>query len=476
MDAQITIPLWFFMLLLVVFVVVMVNHFLFPGVRWFFRKKINRAINELNARLNIKLRPFQLTKRQVLLDRLVHDTQVLEFVQTQGIEDEVPREVLMEKVQRYAREIVPSFNAYIYYRLGYWLSKKVAKLLYRVRVRVGKKDHLKEVSKDATVVFVINHRSNMDYILVSFLVAEKMALSYAVGEWARVWPLRGLIKSMGAYFVRRNSRNPLYRKVLERYIDMATREGVCQAVFPEGGLSKDGKIRPPKLGFLDYQLRHFDPASSRDVVFIPVGINYDRVLEDRTLLLSLGQSSERKSNWFAVKTTLKFMWHNFRLARRHQWKRFGYASVSFAEPISSKAYCLQHQVNFSALSSEPRFAKVEDLANHLMHAIEKTIPVVPVVLVAQVILSQSQDWLELEDIKLAARNLMQDIESRGGHMVFPHKDKEIALDAAIDMLSIRHLVERNESQIRVKPDSQQVLAYYANSISYWVADDQVERI
>ena len=41
-------------------------------------------------------------------------------------------------------------------------------------------------------------------------------ISYAVGEWARIWPLQTLVRAMGAYFVRRDSRDPLYRKVLER--------------------------------------------------------------------------------------------------------------------------------------------------------------------------------------------------------------------------------------------------------------------
>src|SRR5439155_25273362 len=108
--------------------------------------------------------------------------------------------------------------------------------------------------------------------LVSYLAAEKAALSYAVGEWARIWPLQMLIRAMGAYFVRRNSRDPLYRKVLERYVAMATQAGVTQAVFPEGGLSRDGRLRPPKLGILDYMLRSFDPVhGDRDLVFIPVG-------------------------------------------------------------------------------------------------------------------------------------------------------------------------------------------------------------
>ena len=105
----------------------------------------------------------------------------------------------------------------------------------------------------------MNHRSNMDYVLVSFLAAERVALSYAVGEWARIWPLQGLIRAMGAYFVRRNSGDPLYRMVLQRYVQMATEGGVPQAMYPEGGLTTDGRLREPKLGLLDYMLKGFDP-------------------------------------------------------------------------------------------------------------------------------------------------------------------------------------------------------------------------
>jgi glycerol-3-phosphate O-acyltransferase len=107
----------------------------------------------------------------------------------------------------------------------------------------------------------------MDYVLVSFLAAEKTTLSYAVGEWARIWPLQTLIKAMGAFFVRRNSGNALYRKVLERYVNMSTRAGVCQAVFLEGGLTRDGALREPRLGFIDYMLRDYHPHNDRDIVF-----------------------------------------------------------------------------------------------------------------------------------------------------------------------------------------------------------------
>ncbi len=468
MNTLITIPFWLFILLSLITAFVIVQKFLFPGIRWFFRKKINLAIKELNERLNFRLRPFQLTKRQVLLDRLIHDPQVLELVQTQSIEDEVPREVLMEKVHTYAREIVPSFNAYIYYRFGFWVSKKIAMMLYKVRVKTATKHHLSQVDENATVVFVMNHRSNMDYILVSFLVSEKMTMSYAVGEWARVWPLQGLIKSMGAYFVRRNSRNPLYRKVLERYIAMATKEGVCQAVFPEGGLTRDGKIRAPKLGFLDYMLRNYNHKEDRDVVFIPVGINYDRVLEDRTLLRSLDPNAKRRSRWFAIKTTLKFWLHNLRLARRHQWQRFGYASVSFAHPVSTREYCKKNNIDFSRLASEARFKQVAHLADGLMKDIEKTIPIVPMVLLASVFIQLRAHPISKQQALSNARELMESIEIKGGQILFPNKDKQVNLEAAIDMLCLRHLVRFDSQGYQMYDDASEILGYYQNSIIHWI--------
>ena len=97
---------------------------------------------------------------------------------------------------------------------------------------------------------------------------------------------------MGAFFIRRKSRNALYRRVLSRYVQMATQAGVAQAVFPEGGLTLDGLVAPPKLGFLNYIVSGYQPGG-RDVVFVPVALNYDRVLEDR-VLMAADKAGERK--------------------------------------------------------------------------------------------------------------------------------------------------------------------------------------
>ncbi|MDH3568535.1 MAG: 1-acyl-sn-glycerol-3-phosphate acyltransferase, partial [Desulfobacteraceae bacterium] len=258
MTGQITISIWVFILLVIIAVLAVLDRILIPSTRWFLRRRINRVLDEIGTRLDIEIRPFQLTKRQVLIDRLVYDPKVVEEIQNHARQYDIPLEVVQKKVVNYAREIVPSFNAYLYFRIGYWIAKKIARLLYRVRVGLIDDEQYLSIDPDSTVVFVMNHRSNMDYVLVAFLAAERTTLSYAVGEWAKIWPLQMLIRAMGAFFVRRNSGNSLYRRVLERYIHMATREGVCQAVFLEGGLSRDGRLQTPKLGLIDYMLRRFD--------------------------------------------------------------------------------------------------------------------------------------------------------------------------------------------------------------------------
>lgn len=90
---------------------------------------------------------------------------------------------------------------------------------------------------------------------------------------------------MGAYFVRRGSGDELYCKVLACCVHMAINGSINKVIFPERGLSLDGRLRPPKLGSVDYMVRSFNATGERDVVFVLVGINYDRIFEDRTLLV-----------------------------------------------------------------------------------------------------------------------------------------------------------------------------------------------
>ena len=469
MTSPITLPLWLFLLLVVLALWAALDRLLVPGVRWFLRQRANRLIDEVNARLKLEIRPFQRTKRQVLVDRLMYDPKVLEAAEAHSRDEGIPREVVLARVERYAREIVPAFNAYFYFRFGTWISRRVARLLYRVRLGFSDEAGLAAVAQNSTVVFLMNHRSNMDYVLVAYLAADRTALSYAVGEWARIWPLHTLIRATGAYFVRRNSGDPLYRRVLERYIHMATSSGVTQAVYPEGGLSRDGRLRKPRLGLLDYMLRGFDPQAERDLVFIPVGINYDRVLEDRTLLLDVQPEAQRKP---ALGTTLRFVGRNLELMLRSRWHRFGYACVNFGTPLSMRRWVAERGVDFRSLAKEERSVWLERLGADLMETIGEVIPVLPVPLVATVFLQAGEPLSELE-IKARSFRLMQELEAAGAHVYIPRKDQDYAIVAGLRMLTQRHLVEERDGLFTERPEERAALAYYANSIEHLTARSSV---
>ncbi len=476
MSGQVTISIWLFIFLLAVCAWAVLERVLIPSSRWFLRRRINRVIDEISSRLDIQIKPFQLTKRQVLIDRLAYDSKVVEAIQATARERDCPREIVQRQVLTYAREIVPSFNAYLYFRIGYWLAKKIARLLYRVRIGLADEEQFASIDPESTVIFVINHRSNMDYVLVAFLAAEKTTLSYAVGEWAKIWPLQTLIRAMGAFFVRRNSGDPLYRCVLERYVHMATREGVCQAVFLEGGLSRDGLLRPPKLGFLDYMLRSYDPDHDRDIVFIPVGVNYDRTLEDRSLLRELDPAAEKRSNWFIIRTTAGFIWKSLLLMVLSRWQRFGYAYVNFGQHVSVREYCRETGIHFGKLERADRFFNVEKLADQLMGAIQQVVPALPISLVATVMLESRQRGLGAFEVEARVNQLIEELERRGAHVYVSPRNRVESILSALNMLELRKLVRESGGIYKVVPEEIDVLTYYANAIAHWrqAADDSSE--
>ena len=467
MESTVTLPLWVVAVALALAAVGVLDRILVPSVRWALRRRANRTIDELNTRLKLKIQPFKLARRKVLIDRLLYDPEVLAAVEAHATASGMPRQVAMQKAESYAREIVPSFSAYTYFKVGTRLARRVSQALYRVRLGYADDAALKAVDADASVVFVINHRSNMDYVLVTYVASSASALSYAVGEWAQVWLLRSLIRSMGAYFVRRDSRDPLYRKILARYVGMATSAGVTQAVFPEGGLSRDGLLRPPKLGLLGYMVAGFDPKGAKDVVFIPVGVNYDRVLEDRMLTGALAKETGKGPVFrFNPMVLLGFVAKNLWLAVRGRWFRYGYACVSFGRPVSLRDYLWRRGLDFRTLPEGARHAEIERLGRILIDEVGHVVPALPVPVVATVMLGADGAALTNFELKGRAFEVMQQLERRGAYIHIPRADREYAIDVGLRMLVMRRIIVEEDESYRTNPDEKLLLAYYANSIAH----------
>ncbi|MEM6482219.1 MAG: 1-acyl-sn-glycerol-3-phosphate acyltransferase [Pseudomonadota bacterium] len=447
MTATVAVPIWLFVLIVVFAAVTFASHFLFPSVRWFFRKRAEKIVARLNERLERPIQPFKLARRYDMIQRLIYDPEVSKAIAAYARKEGVPENVAFERARRYAREIVPSFSASAYFGIAIRAAKALSLALYRVRLGRFDEEAMARIDKEATIVFVMNHRSNMDYVLVTWLAAERSALSYAVGEWARVWPLSRLIRAMGAYFIRRKYMDSLYRRVLARYIGLSTDAGVTQAVFPEGGLSLDGGLAPGKLGILKYIVEE-RTAQGRDVIFIPVALNYDRVFEDR-VLIAAHKSGKRR---FGAKISViaGFVLHQLWLWITRRYHRHGYAAASFGAPVSLKTFL-----------ADENDTSVEALGARLMDRIAGEIPVLPVPLVAQSFV-EADSPLDRKSLAVAVQSVSARLN--GAHIHVPRDDMDYAVDVGLRQLLHRGIVQERDGRFQVASDQADILGYYARSL------------
>ncbi|MFZ7092022.1 1-acyl-sn-glycerol-3-phosphate acyltransferase [Primorskyibacter sp. 2E233] len=445
MMSPVTLPLWLFVLILLFAGVTFASHFLFPSVRWFFRRRMERAVAQLNKRLQRPIQPFKLLRRYDLIQRLCYDPEVTQAIVDYAQKNGVREDVAFEQARRYAREIVPSFSAFAYFGWGVRVARILSNALYRVRLGHHDPQELAGIDPNATVIFIMNHRSNMDYVLVTHLAADRTTLSYAVGEWAQVWPLSRLIRSMGAYFIRRQAHDALYRKVLRRYVQMATSSGVAQAIFPEGGLSLNGALRPPKLGLLSYIVEDLD-LEARDVVFVPVALNYDRVLEDSVLIEKAKSRSERFGASITVVflAVLKQLW----LRVTGRFHRFGYAAVSFGKPLSLRLY--------PEVAEDP-----EVLSEVLMNRVAEIVPVLPVPLVAHIMLQGPATRAEIERAFSKALEALNE-----SHVHLPRGNRDYAVETGLRPLLERGVLLEQDGVFSIEDGRREVVEFYANSISH----------
>src|SRR6478672_725114 len=302
---------------------------------------------------------FKLKRRHADIELEVFGSRaVVDAVREYARSHHVTTEEATGKARVYLREIVPKFNLLAYYRIGAPLARAIMHFLYRP---VVERNPLREFNatapKNAVVVYLINHRSNADYVLVAHMLFKFVSLSYAVGEWARVWPLNHLFKWFGGYFIRRRYREPLYHAVLSTFVSTITKNGVTQGVFLEGGLTRDGAFQKPKLGMLDYIVAgKRDPGFSAPLFLIPTAINYDRVLEDRNLTEELVGKEDRRTKTDKLQTTVDFLFRNLLRSILKRFKRYGYAVVTFGTPVAVDEFVREHPAILSSSFDDRKVA------------------------------------------------------------------------------------------------------------------------
>ena len=439
--------------------------------RWVARATV-RAVHRSGARVN----RFKLTRKAYIRDTLLANSEVAAAVDRHAREHSITEAAAWRRVEEYVDEIVPFFNILAYYTIGYAVSRATLNALYKVSVDHEDLDALERLPSDSIVVYLANHRSNADYVLLAYVLAGDVSISYAVGEWARAFPLEYVFKSFGSYFIRRRYRVPLYHAVLEQYVQLITRNGVTQGIFPEGGLTRDGRLKRGKIGLIDYMLGVArDPALERRLVLVPVAINYDRVLEDRSLLreLELRESGARASRRTQMSEVGRYVGWNLARIGFGRWRRYGRAAVTIGRPLHVSAWLdtLRAQGrDIFALDRQARLGHVQELVDEVLDRIARNIPVTPVPLACAAIQSFDSDFISHDRLLERMADMRDVLVGLNARVLRADRSIDETFDRAYRMLAMRRVLVREGSGYAVLSHGRPLVSYYANSVAHLLGD------
>jgi len=431
---------------------------------WYARRSGRRALLRFRARVA----RFKFASRKSVRERLLSDETIAAAVRAHAKETSTSEAAVWKRVDTYVHEIVPFFNVVAYYAIGYRLAKRILNLFYKVTVEYEDRATIDALPRDAVLVYLINHRSNADYVLVSYALAGQVAISYAVGEWARAFPLETMFKAFGSYFVRRKYREPLYHAVLERYVQLITREGVTQGIFLEGGLTRDGRLKSPKIGLLDYVLGIARDERYRSRLFIvPVAVNYDRVLEDRSLLRELAsrEGRERPSRLVQFAEVARYVWWNLTRLATRRWKRYGRAAVVVGVPMPLGSWFASNTDLFE-LPKPERLSRVQVLCDQVMSRIGTLIPVTPVPLACAAIQSFDRDFIPRAELLERMAEMQDALVELNGRVIRYEGGIDETFDRAWRMLRMRRVLVESGDGYAVLPRQRELVSYYANSVAH----------
>ncbi|MBK8646674.1 MAG: 1-acyl-sn-glycerol-3-phosphate acyltransferase [Gemmatimonadetes bacterium] len=442
------------------------------GLRWLGRATLDRAARRAVLRFRSRVDRFKLTKKHTIVAALLEDEAIGRAVAEHAREHHASPDEAWRRVRRYLDEIIPFFNILAYYRLGYTASRMVLNFFYKVSVESERPDPFGGLPRDSIIIYLMNHRSNADYVLVAYALAGDVSISYAVGEWARAFPLEHIFKSFGSYFIRRRYREPLYHVVLERYVQLITRNGVTQGIFPEGGLTRDGTLQPAKIGLLDYALGVArDPALRARLYVMPVALNYDRVIEDRTLLRELAARDGRPhtSRLQQLGEVARYVGWNLGRIVSGRWKRYGRAAVMVGSPIPVGAWIdrLEHDgVPLFDLERHERLGHVQRFCDGVMERIGALVPVTPVALACAAIQTFSADFISRQQLLSRMQELRDVLPEVNARVLQSERGIDEVFDRAYRMLRMRKVVARQGGGYLVLSRGRPLISYYANGIAH----------
>lgn len=345
-------------------------------------RKLSRVLGVHFRRIRAAVVGPDLSHRRLLLDAVLSSNTVQTAIKSHVLKERVSFEVAEAKAKAFFWEVAADYAHPVVRSLSFMLTWFWNQIYSGVKINHF--DTLQKVAPGREVVYVPCHRSHIDYLLLSYLLYSNgiVVPHIAAGVNLNMPVVGPILRRGGAFFMRRSFKaSPLYAAIFSAYMSELIVQGFSIEYFVEGGRSRSGRAMPARAGLLSMTVRSYLSNPQRPVVFQPVYIGYEKVIEGKSYLGELsGRPKKKESIWGLLKS--------FKVLK----DKFGAVAVNFGEPIELNDLLARHEPNWRAegFSADARPAwypgVIDELSDQILININRAADVNPICLLATALL------------------------------------------------------------------------------------------
>jgi len=440
-------------------------------------RKLQRVLRTHFHRIRQSVIGPDLSTRRLLINRVLAAESVRNAIAAQARRDTIKPHQAWKKAHHYAWEIAADYSSPAV-RSASFLLPYVWNRIF-AGVRANHLEQFKQTAPGYEIIYVPCHRSHMDYLLLSYLLyGNGIVPPHIVAGINLNLPLVGsLLRKGGAFFIRRSIKgNVLYSAVLSEYVAQLVSGGYSIEYFIDGGRSRTGRLLQPKGGMIAMTVRAFLRQPRRPVLFQPIYIGYEKLMEGSSHLDELSGRPKRKESIWAL------LWNIPKVLKQN----YGQVTVNFGQPIALDQVLQQHAPHWNKQlvhdDEKPAWlsSTVDILAKQIQVHINAAADVNPINLLALALLSTPKHAMGEADLIAQiqlCKTLLEEIPY-SGHAdritVTPHSPQKIIAHAENIKLLTRTTHPLGDI-LSVDAENAVLLSYFRNNVLHlfttasWVA-------
>jgi glycerol-3-phosphate O-acyltransferase len=365
-------------------------------------RKIARVLRTHFHRIRAAVIGPDLSHRRTVVDAVLNAEPVRAAINATATKENISHAKAWRKAHDLVMEIAADYSHPVVRSASFLLSNFWNKLYDGIAMHHF--DKARAAAPGHEVVYVPCHRSHTDYLLMSYQlhVSGVVVPHIAAGVNLNLPVIGPILRRGGAFFLRRSFKgNALYSVVFNEYVAQLIDRGVPMEYFIEGGRSRTGRLLAPRAGMLVMTVRAFLRAPRRPVLFQPVYIGYEKLMEGKSYIGELSGKPKEKESLLGLLRGLKVL-----------RQRYGHVALNFGEPIELNplldAAASDWRESTAHPDAKPEWLGrvVDDLAERIQININRAADVNPINLLALALLATPKHAMAENDL-LAQLELMK---------------------------------------------------------------------